>query len=331
MAKISEFINGLIAKAGGNIGDEKVKAALAALDANVELSDDLAVLIDRGLISIDQAKNNHPDIKKHYTALALNGLDAELDRLMEDEKLSEDIVTELKAERSSTKRVALIAKKIKELESAKAGQGKATTQALNDQIADLNKQLRAEKDSINGIKTEYEGRLRAKDMNYAKRDLMAGYKTIHDGLDAETRNIIINAIIDKNMKSKGLQWELDGNGNFVIQNKEGNNAFTEDNRQMTPKIFLDKVMADEKLLVVQDTNQQQQNNNNNRNQNQNSGQFNNGNNNNNFGRNNNGNNSNNNNQNQNNNGGGNNGNNVLKELVKKAQADIASTGGTPIF
>jgi len=327
MAKISEFINSLIVKAGGNVNDEKIKTALTAIDANVELGDDLAGLIDRGLISIDQAKNNHPDIKKHYTALALNGLDTELDRLMEDEKFGDDIVTELKAEKSSTKRAALIAKKIKELEAAKAGQGKATTQALNDQIADLNKQLRAEKDSINGIKTEYEGKLRAKDMNYAKRDLMAGYKTIHDGLDAETRNIIINAIIDKNMKSKGLQWELDSNGNFVIQTKEGNNAFTEDNRQMTPKIFLDKVMADEKLLVVQETSQQQ-NNNNNRNQNQNSGQFNNGNNNNNggFNRNNF-----NNNQNQNNGGGNNNGNAVLKELVKKAQADLASTGGTPIF
>lgn len=329
MAKVSEFINSLIVKAGGNVNDDKVKAALAAIDANTEVADDLAGLIDRSLISIDQAKNNHPDIKKHYTALALNGLDTELDRLMEDEKLGDDIVTELKAEKSSTKRAALIAKKIKELEAAKAGQGKATTQALNEQIADLNKQLRTEKDSINGIKTEYEGKLRQKDMNYAKRDLMAGYKTIHDGLDAETRGIIINAIIDKNMRSRGLQWELDSNSNFVIQTKEGNNAFTEDNRQMTPKIFLDKVMADEKLLVVQETNQQQQNNNNNRNQNQNSGQFNNGNNNNNFGRNN-GNNFNNNNQNQNN-GGGNNGNAVLKELVKKAQADIASTGGAPIF
>src|ERR1700752_1690321 len=128
MAKVREFINSLIIKAGGNVNDEKVKTALAAIDANVELGDDLAGLIDRSLISIDQAKNNHPDIKKHYTALALNGLDTELDRLMEDEKLGEDIVTELKAEKSSTKRAALIAKKIKELEAAKAGQGKATTQ-----------------------------------------------------------------------------------------------------------------------------------------------------------------------------------------------------------
>jgi hypothetical protein len=327
--KLSDFIKSLIVKAGGNVDDEKIKTALAAVDANTELGDEIATAIDNGLISLDSAKNNHPDIKKHYTALALNGLDSELKRLMEEEKFGDDIIAELEAEKSSTKRAALIAKKIKELESAKAGQGKEATRALNEQIADLNKQLRTEKDSVNGIKTEYEGKLRAKDMSYAKRDLMAGYKTIHDGLDAETRNIIINAIIDKNMKSKGLQWELDSNGNFVIQTKEGSNAFTEDNRQMTPKIFLDKVMADEKLLVVSDNSQQQ---NNNRNNNNNSGQFNNGNNNNNSGGNNRNNFNQNNNQNQNNNnGGGNSGNAMLKELVKKAQADIASTGGAPLF
>lgn len=327
MAKVSEFIKSLIVKSGGNADDEKIKTALAAIDANMELGDDLVGTIDRGLISIDNAKNNHPDIKKHYTALALNGLDTELDRLMDDEKFGDDIVTELKAEKSSTKRAALIAKKIKELEAAKAGQGKEATKALNETIADLNKQLRAEKDSINGIKTEYEGKLRAKDMHYAKRDLMIGYKTIHDGLDPETRNIIINAIIDKNMKSKGLQWELDGNGNFVIQTKEGSNAFTDDNRQLTPKIFLDKVMADEKLLVVSESNNQQQNNNRNNNHN-NSGQNNFGNNNNNSGGNNRNNNQNNN-QNQNNGGGF--GSGVLKELLKQTNQDLDNAAKASIF
>lgn len=328
MAKVSEFIKSLIVKAGGNAEDDKIKTALAAIDANVELGDEVTSMIDRGLISIDNAKNNHPDIKKHYTALALNGLDTELKRLMEEEKFGDDIIAELESEKSSTKRAALIAKKIKELESAKAGQGKEATKQLNEQIADLNRQLRAEKDSINGIKTEYEGKLRAKDMHYAKRDLMIGYKTIHDGLDPETRNIIINAIIDKNMKSKGLQWELDSNGNFVIQTKEGNNAFTEDNRQLTPKIFLDKVMADEKLLVVSEgNNQQNQNNNRNNNYNNNSGQSNFGNNNNNSG----GNNRNNqNNQHQNNNGGGNS-NSVLKELLKQTTQDLDNAARASFF
>lgn len=331
MAKVSEFIKGLIVKAGGNAEDEKIKTALAAIDANIEFGDDIAGTIDRGLISIDNAKNNHPDIKKHYTALALNGLDSELKRLMEDEKFGEDIVAELEAEKSSTKRAALIAKKIKELESAKSGQGKEATKALNDKITELNTQLRAEKDSVNGIRTDYEKKLRDKDMGYAKRDLLTGYKTIYDNLDAETRNITINAIIEKNMRTKGLKWEIDENGNFLIQTKEGHNHFTDDNRQMTPKIFLDKVMADEKLLVVSESNQQQQqqqNQNRNNNQQNNSGQNNFGNNNNNSGGNNRNNNSNNN-QNQNNGGGY--GSSVLKDLLKQTTQDLDNAAKASIF
>lgn len=325
MAKVSDFIKGLIVKAGGNAEDEKIKTALAAIDANVELGDEVTSMIDRGLISIENAKNNHPDIKKHYTALALNGVDSEIKRFMEEEKLGEDIIAELEAEKSSTKRAVLLAKKIKELEASKAGQGKEATKALNEQIAALNQQLRAEKDSVNGIKTEYEKKLREKDMGYAKRDLLTGYKTIYDGLDAETRNITINAIIEKNLRAKGLKWEIDDNGNFVIQTKEGHNHFTDDNRQMTPKIFLDKVMADEKLLVVSDNSNQNQNNNRNNNQQSNSGQ-------NNFGNNNNsgGNNRNNFNQNQNS-GGGNNGNSRLKELLKQSQQDLDNAAKSTIF
>src|ERR1044072_2186607 len=153
MAKVSEFIKSLIVKSGGNAEDEKIKTALAAIDANIELGDELVGTIDRGLISIENAKNNHPDIKKHYTALALNGLDSELKRLMEDEKFGEEVIAELEAEKISTKRTALLAKKIKQLEAAKATSGKEATKQLNDTIADLNRQLRAEKDSINGIRT----------------------------------------------------------------------------------------------------------------------------------------------------------------------------------
>ena len=324
--KLQEFIKSLIVKAGGNVDDEKIKTALTAIDENYELQDDIATTIDHGLISIENAKNNHPVIKNHYTALAYNGLDSELDRLMEDEKFTEDIIAEIKNEKSSTKRASLIARKIKELEASKANQDKAGTKALNEKISELQGLLRAEKDSINGIKTEYEKKLRDKDKSYHMRDLLAAYKTIYDKLDPETRNITINAIIDKNLRSKGYQFEIDENGNFVIQMKDGNGAFTDDHRALTPKIFLDKVMADENLLAVTEN---QNNNQNNRNQNQNSGQNNFGNNNN-FG----GNNRNNFNQNQNhnNNGGGNNGNAVLKELLQRSQNDLAnSQNGTSIF
>jgi len=323
--KISEFIKSLIVKAGVNADDEKIKAALATINAEIEVQDDLINAIDHGLISIDNAKNNHPDIKKHYTALALNGLDSELERLMEEEKFGEDVITELKNEKSSTKRAALIAKKVKELEAAKANSGKEATKALNEKIVELNGELRKIKDNENNIKSEYEKKLRDKDKGYAMRNMLSGYQTIYDKLDPETKSITINAILDKNLRSKGYSLDVDENGNLFIATKDGSNAFTDDHRPLTPKVFFDKVMADENLLVVSE-NQNRNNNNNN------SGGNNNRNNNNNGGANrNNANNNQNNSNNNANDNGGNKSNFVLKDLLNRAKQDMEKSNGTSLF
>lgn len=325
--KINEFLKALIVKAGGNPEDEKLKAALASITAEADVNDEVINAIEQGLISIDNAKNNHPDIKKHYTALALNGLDSELERLMEDERFDDATITELKGEKSSTKRAALIAKKIKELEAAKAGQGKAETKVLNEKIAELNGELRKIKDNENNIKAEYEKKLRDKDKGYAMRNILSTYQTIYDKLDPETKNISINAILEKNLRSKGYQLDVDENGNLIIATKDGSTAFTDDHRPLTPKIFFDKVMADENLLVVSDSNNNNQNNNRNNNSNNNGGNQNRNNN------NNGGNQNRNQNQNRNDNNGGdgNKSNIVLKDLLNRAKSDMANQNGTSIF
>src|SRR6478735_9692378 len=101
MAKLNEFLKSLIIKAGSSVDEEAIKAALSTIAVDTEVKDELVSVIERGLLSIDSAKNNHPDIKRHYYASAYNGLDSELDRLIEDEKLPDEVVTELKAEKSS--------------------------------------------------------------------------------------------------------------------------------------------------------------------------------------------------------------------------------------
>lgn len=310
--KINEFLRSLIAKAGGNADDEKIKTALTAIGADLELSDDVINAIDHGLISIDSAKGNHPEIKGHYFAAAYNGLDRELEGIFQEEKLPEEVIAELKKETSSTKRAGLLVRKIKELELSKQNGGKGKTEELNNQIAELQKQLRLEKDSINGIKVDYEKQLRAKDKNYAMRGLLSGYKTIHDKLDAETKGIIVNAIIEKNLRLKGYLLDTDQNGDLILTTKDGNQAFGEDHRPLTPKSFIDKMMADENLLEV--TGNQNNGNNNQQNGQQRqqtpNGQFNNrqqfnG---------------------QNNNNGDKKPNHVLQSLIEQSQKDYNSGG-----
>lgn len=314
--KVVDFLKSLIVKAGGNPEDEAIKAALNELGADLEISEDLITPIDNGLLSLTTAKNNHPEVKKHYFGQAYSGLDAELDALMQAEKLPDDIIAEIKQETSSTKRAGKLALKIKELEAKKAGANKGDTQKLNDQIADLNNQLRTAKEATAEIEKKHVSAIKDVKKNYALTQLLAGYKTIHDGLDPETKNIILSAVINKNLNAKKAVWDVDDNNNLLLLGEGNTNLFGDDNRQLTPKTFLDQVLANEKMLQVTDSNAD--NNNQNSNRPNNNGQYSNN------GRNGN---TNFNNGNQNNHDGGRKPNRVLQELVANAQKDIKASQG----
>lgn len=311
MAKLVDFLKSLITKAGGNIEDETIKTALGNIGADLEIGDDLVKPIDNGLLSIATAKNNYPDLKNHYFALAYKGLDNELKNLIESEGLSEEVVNELNQETSSTKRAVKLASKLKQLEAAKAAANKQGDAAkLNEQIVELNNQLRAEKDARAKAEQSHSQNIKDVKKSFALNQLLTGYQTIHDNLDPDTKNIILSALINKHLKAKSANWDINDKDEFVLVGENNTNIFGDDNRLLTPKTFIDKVLADEKMLKINDSNNEGNNNNNNNS----------------YRPNNNG-------QHFNNNNGHPNGNNgnqkprnaVLQQLFKQSQNDIAAS------
>lgn len=254
----ADFLKELAIKAGVKIEDEKIKPLLAAPElANINIPDELITGIDNGLLSIDAAKNNHSVIKGHYFSQAYDGLDKELTRFIDENKLPDDIKNEILAEKSSTKRAVLLAGKIKELEEKKASSGKGEKDSLQQQINDLNAQLRAEKDKEQGIRSEYEGKLKDVKMGYTLGALLGGYKTIYDDLDGEVKDITLKAIINKSLNADAAELTVDDSGQLILRKKDGSNFFGEDNRLLTPKSYLDKIMSRDKILKVSDQNQNQ--------------------------------------------------------------------------
>lgn len=307
----ADFLKELAIKAGVKIDDETIKPLLAAPElANISIPDELITGIDNGLLSLDAAKNNHQAIKGHYFSQAYDGLDKEIARFIDDHKLPDEIKAEILAEKSSTKKAVLLAAKIKALEEQKANSGRGEKDTLQQQINDLNAQLRAEKDKEAGIRAEYEGKLKAKDMSYALRNILGTYKTIYDELDGEVKDITLNALINKSLNADAAELTVDDSGQLVLRKKDGSNFFGEDNRLLTPKSYLDKIMSRDKILKVTDQNQ---------NQNQNG----NGN----GARNHMNNNGNQQRQNQNGNGDGKAVNHALNSLADQALADLEKTNG----
>lgn len=285
-----EFITLLLQKANVKMDDEKIVAALALPElATIQIPDDLITPVDNGLLSIQAAKNNHPEVKNHYFSQAYDGLDKELSRFMDDHKLDDSTKQELLAEKSSTKRAVLLAAKIKTLEEQKASSGKGEKDTLQTEINRLNNELRAEKDKETGIRAEHKKELTEVRMGHSLGQLLGAYKTKFDELPTGVKESTLKAIINNSLAADAAELSVDEAGQLILRKKDGTNFFGEDNRLLEPKSYLDKIFARDKILITTDPNQNNnsgngansRNNNgqnyNRQNQNQNNGSGNNGN------------------------------------------------------
>lgn len=251
-----EFITLLLQKAGVKMDDEKIVNALAIPElATIQIPDDLITPVDNGLLSIQAAKNNHPEIKGHYTAQALDSLDKELERAMEDYKLPDEVKTELKGEKSSYKRATLLAAKIKFLEEQKASSGKGEKDVLQQEINKLNGELRDIKAKEQTIHDDYKKQLLDVKMGHSLGTLLGSYKTKFDDLPPNVKASALKEIINNSLAADTAELTVDDAGQLILRKKGGDNFFGDDHNIMTPKSYLDKILARDKILIVNDQNQ----------------------------------------------------------------------------
>lgn len=245
MPTAGEFLNALAIKAGLKPDDETLKNVLSAPDlAKINIPDELVTKMDAGLLNIDAAKNNHPDIKKKYFAEAYDGMDAEILKLPVDA----EVLDILKQEKSTTKKLALLVEKLKSAKPADAGE----VAPLKTKINELQQQLAQLAEAKAGLEKKH-----LEDIRNMKRDIileseLSSYKTIYDELDPAIKKMTLKSILDKNLQDSNAALTLDDNGNLVLLGKDGTNVFGSDHRQLTPKAFFDKSFASASILKVSD-------------------------------------------------------------------------------
>ncbi len=136
MNNFGQLIAHLAKKSGIPDDDQNLIGILSNAElTRVNVPNELFNSIDNRLLSIDDAKNNHPLVKAHYFAQAYNGLDSELDRVKDELGIDDATWQDLQGERSSTKRAVALAKKVKELTEKKSGAEPKAKDALQKQIA----------------------------------------------------------------------------------------------------------------------------------------------------------------------------------------------------
>jgi hypothetical protein len=260
--QLGEFINSLAQKAGVKSDDENLKSLLASPQlADIKVTDELISYIDKGLLNIEAAKNNHPDIKKKYFADAYDGMDKQLLSLIESDTFDQADLDEIKSERSTSKKAELIVSKLKAAKSKAKGIDK---DEINAQLAIAHAAAKASKDETIAVKNDYENKIKGIYRDSAVLAAFANYKTIYDDLPGDIRKATMDAIINKSLQDKNAELQVNENGQLLLISKDGSNVFGSNHVQLTPQSFLDqslapilKVSGSPKPAVIQPAQRQQ--------------------------------------------------------------------------
>lgn len=252
--KLGDFLNTTASK----LGLQNDPTFVAFIQANptlaqIEFDDKVAIPINTGLMSLEGAKNN-PDVKKHYDALALNGIDAKLLPLAQ----AYGATAEFDTEKSTYKRVDILAAKIQakiaEIE-AKQASGEVTkdteVKRLNGELTKLQNQLTsltATKDAeIATLKKDHATAIQNALIDFE----LSGKSYANDQIDAKTNVTIARAILQSALAQAGA-IVVNDNGTLKLKNANAPelDLLDANNKPYTFTGFADKALADAKVLRV---------------------------------------------------------------------------------
>lgn len=251
---LAAFIQEQATKAGIDATDQKLKDIITntVVDlTKIEIPDDLLVKFESNLHSLESAKAK---LRPTMWAEALNGVDVELYRTMDELGLDDATKAELKAHKSG-KMASELAKKIQALEAAKvnakAGDKKELTDEINrlkQEKADLSK---AKTDELAATKDSYEAQI----TELAYDNMISGYNlAIPQGLTKEDIMLIAKTKLKTAMQADELRI-VRQNGQLTLVDKNGTEYFDKSNNQKKDlKSFTESSLAQHKLLKTNDPN-----------------------------------------------------------------------------
>lgn len=257
MPKIADYIKSIAVKAGIPADNaELVKIIENQAINDIVIAPELTNLIDASLITVENAKN-HPKVKeaieKVIKAELYNGVDAELNTAMDELTLSEAERTEILAERSSTKRAALLAKKVKEWEAKK----NASADSLDKKA--LTEQINAAKAEIIKLKADHETALKLKDAEKAdallqkdvESDLLGFKYSLPETTPTSVKLAAAKDSINRRLAELGLKVVMSDSGSRKLVTKDGTDYIdTSKNQVVTWNDFISGALAQDNLLLV---------------------------------------------------------------------------------
>lgn len=248
---LSEWLHGILTK--GGLDAETLKLTLADPGlTKIDVPASLEQLVEhdfKDLLTLEAAKQ-HPDLKKHFIATSMHGVEKDIAMYAKENEFSDEELSELNKIPGAQKRLGAFIKLIKD-KSDKKGPipDNDKIKKLTDQIAQLNAEaIKRAEDYESEKKTLRQGFL-DKRKEHAFKELFQSYEYT-DALPKDVQEMTARAMFEKQL----LQ-----DNNKVVFNEENDslrlstNEDTEvyhNNKAISLKQYAERVLAEKKLLKV---------------------------------------------------------------------------------
>lgn len=249
--KIGALLNSLLLKAGVKSDDPALISLLSKAElANAEIPVELSDALEQNLLTVDSASANKT-VRNTIIAQAMNGIDGELDSLVDELEFDDTVKTTIKGIKgNSHERVRQLKAETKKLiEKVSKQQGKGDVEAANKTIKELNDKLAAlnteKQKQIDELTTSHRSQI--KDVKL--QSLLHGKNYPNKDLPAEVNVLTAQHLINADLAKKGYKMEIDENGQWTLKTKDGTDVFV-DNKQIDYQQYIDAVLAENKFLAV---------------------------------------------------------------------------------
>lgn len=219
--------------------------------ANYKIPDEVSNKITSNLLTMGAAQNNE-SLRKYFHAEIYDGLDDNLNNIINKYGFDAEIADAIKAEKKTTQKYNTLIEKVTELQQKKAnavgnkakGEVEQEIQNLNNQIKDLTIKLQeapAQRDQF------WSDKLR----NKAIQNTLAGYqysneKDIPKDVLIETAQILLN----KKLSEGNMKLAYDPEKDIISLKTETGLDYYKDNTPVSFKSFADAVLSESKLLSI---------------------------------------------------------------------------------
>lgn len=246
---LAEFIQSIADRVGIDNADESLKSVVTnpAL-SSVQVPSTIASAMQSKLMTEDEAKYN-PVVKKHFTATALSTIDTKIKDVLESYEFDDETKSAILGEQSTYNRIPLLAKAISDAReraiTATGGEKKALVDKINELTSLYNAEKEARKKDVESVNSQWQSQLTDKEL----QGMFGSYNYALD-LDKDVTVATARNLWEKKLREKGGKYQYTADGLKLVNAEAPDLPFTIDNKQIDIKTFTESVLAEAKLLKV---------------------------------------------------------------------------------